>query len=62
MFLQPYNRVQIKDYYEKKILTWNHIIVRKLLSFDPKTWNHANMCKVFVLGTWYPIILCEQMI
>ena len=35
--------MQINYYYKIEIITWNHIIVYKLLVIDWNTWNHINV-------------------
>ena len=42
-------------------VTWNHIIVSKLLVSDGNTWNYETVCKLFVLSwnTWHNRIVCK---
>ena len=48
-------------YYYWIILTWNHIIMYKLLILDSNTWNIA-VCKLLELNrnTWYNINIGKQ--
>ena len=38
-YLKVYNCVQTNDYYQIKIVPWNHIIVHELV-LDRNIWNH----------------------
>ena len=41
-YLKPYYYVQTNDYYQIEIITWNHIIVYKLV-LDRNSWNHTTV-------------------
>ena len=45
------------DYYEIEKLTWNHIVMYKLLVLDWNTWRYMTSCKLFIFdrNTWYHI-------
>ena len=44
-----YNFFFTKDYYLSLLVTWNHVIVNKLLILDKNTWNYISTCKLFLL-------------
>ena len=33
----------------KKVITWNYIILNKVLISNENTWKHTTTCKLFVL-------------
>ena len=47
--MKPYNSVQRKDYYQIVLVTWNHIIVNKLLVLDTNTWNYITVRQQIIL-------------
>ena len=48
-YLKEYNCMQSNDYYLIEMVTWNHIIMYKLLVLDRNTWNHIIVYKLLVL-------------
>ena len=56
--------MQTNDYYWVEIVTWNNLIVYRLLVLDRNTWNNKAVCQLFVLDrcTWYHINVYKQMI
>ena len=48
--LRPYNYVQTNNYcYCIGVVSWNHIIVYKLIVLDRNACDHTTECKSFVL-------------
>ena len=43
-YLIPYNCVQTNDDSKIEVITWNHVIVYKLLVLNRNTWNPNNGC------------------
>ena len=61
IYLKPYNCLLTNDYYQIEIVTWNHIIVYKLLIFHTNILKPYN-CAQIVLGILYIITVCKQTI
>ena len=45
-YLKAYNCVKIKDCHQIEIVTWNHIVMNKILVLDRNTWNHTTIGKL----------------
>ena len=59
--MKPDKCLQTNDYNKKEIVTWNHIIVYKLLILDMNTWKLTAVC-LFELdrNAWCNITVCQK--
>ena len=59
--LKPYTFIQTNDHYKIEMITWNHMVMYRLL-LDRNTWNYTTVYKLFVLSenTWYHISVCKK--
>ena len=54
--------MQTNDYHQIEIVSWNHIIMYKLLVLERNTLDHTTLCKLFVLNknTWYHMTVYKK--